>query len=119
MTTSSLITPYTSQQPIDDFGLRFADLLYSVTLTASTDTVLNIPGNCPAYKMVVKTSGEAWMALNQIAVLPTTTVSSTSAEMVNANHVVCREVKAWDAIHFIASTAVNISVVLYSLRTNN
>ena len=51
-----MITPYTSQQPVDDFGLRFANLLYNVSLAATTDTTLTIPGGLTSTTNTVSTN---------------------------------------------------------------
>lgn len=114
------LTPYTSQQPVDDFSLRFADIIYSVTLSPNTDVPLTIPGSAPSFKMVVKASSEAWMAQNTVALLPgTAPFAQKGSEMINAGYVVCREVAAKDVIHFISAAAVDVNVMLYALRTNN
>lgn len=114
-------TPYTSQQPIDDFGLRFADLLFSATLTSGSSTTLTIPGNSPKYKAVIKSSGLAWVALNGTAAVPASSSFTTStSEMINYTVNLCREVNSGDALEFISSVAsTQIGVTLYSLNTNN
>lgn len=116
-----MITPYLSQQPVDDFGLRFSGNMFSTTLTANTDTLLTIPGSAPSYKMVVKSSDIAWMTSGFVAQVATgTTFSETNSEMLSSFYPVCHEVRSGDVIHFItANTNVTISVVLYSLITNN
>lgn len=113
-------TPYTSQQPIDDFGLRFSDLLYSVTLEANTDTTLTIPGNNSRYKAVIKVKNQAevWVAFNQTAAVPAgNTFAATTSEMVSEVPL-CREVRKNDVLHFITATAsTDVSVALYSIQT--
>ena len=117
-----MITPYISQQPVDDFSLRFEDLLYSVSLAETTDTALTIPGTAPKYKAVMKTSynGVVWVALNATAAVPAgDTLAAVSSELL-ASNVLCREVKAGDVLHFITATANTVvSVVLYAVGTNN
>ena len=114
--------PYTSQQPVDDFGLWCSNLLYSVSLAASTDTTLSIPGIAPRYKALIKTSynGVVWFSLNQTAAVPAgDTFALTTSELIDSQPL-CREVKKGDVLHFITSTAnTEISVVLYAVGTNN
>ncbi len=121
-----MITPYLSQQPVDDFGLRFADLKYSAVLPMAVDTTLTIPGNSQRYKAVIKTfpaGGVLYVSLNVPAVLPVAPVGgSLSVSTVESVEVtaLCREVKAGDILHFIASgDGTPVSVVLYALGTNN
>jgi hypothetical protein len=117
-----MITPYTSQQPVDDFGLRFANLLYNVSLAATTDTTLTIPGTAPYYKALIKISynGVVWVALNATAAVPAgTSFASTTSELLNEQNL-CREVKAGDVLHFYTATVNTVvSVALYAVGTNN
>src|SRR5271154_4348287 len=95
-----MITPYISQQPVDDFSLRFADLKYSVALAASTDTTLTIPGTAPSYKALIKVPYNAvvWVALNATAAVPVgDTLAVVTSELVAVNPL-CREVKAGDVL---------------------
>jgi len=119
--------PFVSQQPVDDFGLRFSSLTYSATLTASVDTILLIPDSSPSFKAVMRSNGEVWVAINAVhgATLPSApaddsgSLNTVNSEMFcNCCHL-CREVRAGDTLHFITGTSCDVSVVLYSLRTNN
>lgn len=114
--------PYTSQQPVDDFGLSTTDLKFSATLAANTSTTLTIPGKAPRYKalMKVKDDGVVWFALNQTASVPAgASFSATNSELIDGKPL-CREVRAGDILHFITATAsTDISVVLYAVGTNN
>lgn len=114
--------PYTSQQPVDDFGLNVTDLKFSAALAASTDTTLTVPGKAPRYKALMKVAenGVVWVALNATAAVPAgTTFAATTSELIDSKPL-CREVKAGDVLHFITATATtNISVVLYAVGTNN
>src|ERR1700730_9973166 len=96
-------TPYTSQQPIDDFGLRFASLKLSATLAAATDTSMTVPGNAQRYKAVIKTdSNGVWVAVNATAAVPAgASFAATTSELVQANRGMCREVVSGDVLHFI------------------
>jgi len=118
-----MITPYVSQQPVDDFGLRFAGLKYSASLNATTDTTLTIPGTAPRYKAVIKVenNGLVWVALNATAGVPAgATFAATNSELINDAKSLCREVVAGDVLHFYTATAgTDVSVVLYAVGTNN
>ena len=114
--------PYTSQQPVDDFGLQVTDLKYSAALPATTDTTLTIPKKAPRYKAVIKVdSNLVWVALNATAAVPAgTSFAATTSELVSDNQTLCREVKGGDVLHFYTVTATtNVSVVLYAIGTNN
>lgn len=117
------ITPYLSQQPVDDFGLRFSNLKYSASLAATTDTTLDIPAKASAYKAVIKVEGNGlvWMAINAVAAVPAgATFAATTSELITDAKSISREVKAGDVLHFYTATAnTDVSVVLYALGTNN
>lgn len=118
-----MVTPYLAQQPVDDFGSRFADLKYSATLAITTDTTLTIPGKAPRYKAIIKIAGtgRVWVAINATAAVPAgASFAATTSELIPLNGTICREVRADDVLHFFASSAANdVSVVLYSVGTNN
>jgi hypothetical protein len=118
----SMPTPYLAQQPVDDFGLRFATYLYSTTLGATTDTTLTIPGGATRYKAVIKVKNDVWVALNATAAVPAgSTFAATTSELaVPGPPGLSREVKAGDVLHFFTATAsTDVSVALYALGTNN
>ena len=119
----AFITPYTAQQPISDYGLRFPGLKYSATLAITTDTTLTIPGLAPRYKAVIKCepAGEVWIALNETAAAPAgATFAATTSELVNDSCPICREVIAGDVLHFLSSTATtDVSVALYAVGSLN
>lgn len=115
-------TPYIAQQPVTDFSLRFADLKYSATLAATTDTTLTIPGNAPRYKALIKVKNNTWIANNATAAVPAgATFAATTSELVSSSAPpICREVKAGDVLHFFTATAsTDVSVVLYAVGSNN
>jgi len=118
-----MVAPYISQQPVDDFGLRFSELKYSASLAATTDTALTIPGNAGRYKAIIKVenNGLVWVALNATAAVPAGAgFAATTSELITDAKSLCREVKAGDVLHFITATAgTDVSVVLYALGTNN
>lgn len=115
-----IITPYTSLQQVDDFGLTVSNLKYSATLAASTDTTLTVPGSAPRFKVVMKAETDAvvWMALNAVAAVPAgASFATVSSEMIPVNGVLCRDVKSGDVLHFItAGTNIDVSVVFYALQ---
>lgn len=119
----AFITPYTAQQPVDDFSLQFAGLKYSAALAGSADTTLTVPGVAPRYKALIKVGGAGivWVALNATAAVPAGAgFAATTSEMVSAEQEICREVKADDVLHFITATATtNVSVVFYAVGTPN
>ncbi len=117
-----MITPYISQQTVNDFGLGFASLKYSAALAATTDTTLTIPGNAKRYKAVIKVNANlVWVALNATAAVPAgTSFAATTSELISDNNPLCREVVAGDVLHFFTATATTaVSVVLYAVGTNN
>lgn len=117
-----MITPYIAQPPIDDFGLRFADLKYSAAVGATTDTTLTIPGTAPRYKALMKVEADAiiWVALNDTAAVPAgATFAATTSELIDHTKGLCREVNSGDVLHFYSTAGGDVSVVLYALGTNN
>ena len=78
-----MITPYTSQQPVDDFGLLFASLKYSASLAATTDTTLTVPSKAQRYKAVIKveSNGLVWVALNATAAVPAGSIRSDPVQL--------------------------------------
>ena len=118
-----MITPYTSQQPVDDFGLPFAGLKYSADLAITTDTSFTVPGIAPRYKAVIKCepSGHVWVALNAAAAASAGgSFAATTSELLTQNQKICHEVKAGDVIHFYSVTATTeVSVVLYAVGSPN
>lgn len=111
---------YTSQQPVDDFGLNFPTLKYSATLAITTDTTLTVPGNAQFYKAVMtcETAGYVWVALNAAAAAPGGgSFAATTSELITAGQRLCRHVKAGDVLHFFSGTATtDMSVVLYAVN---
>ena len=115
-----MISPYVSQQPVDDFGLTFASLKYSATLAATTDTLFTVPSSAPRFKALIKVSAEVWVALNAVAAVPAgAAFAASSSEMVTAYYSLCREVKGGDVFHFFSPGAADVSIVLYGLSTTN
>lgn len=119
-----MITSYLAQQPVDDFGLRFASIKYSAMLAADTDTSFTVPGSAPRYKAVIKTfpAGSAiiWASVNSPASAPAgASLVPTSSEIIEVTSV-CREVVAGDVLHFLSQGgSAPVSIVLYAINTNN
>ena len=111
-------------QGVNGFGLLFTDTNYSVTLTASADTTVTVPGAGSVYEptsgiqkfiaVLSYTSGEdVFVALNNTAAVPAgnTFGASTSEQNPQAKYV-----KAGDVLHFItAASSVNVTVSFFSL----
>lgn len=116
----SLPIVYTSLQQDDDFGLTFANIKFSASLAATTDTTLTIPGSAPRFKAIMRAETDAivWVANGETAAVPAgATFASVSSEMIPVNGTLCREVKADDVLHFItAGSSIDVSVVLYAIR---
>lgn len=115
------ITPYLSQQPVDDFSLRFSNLLYSATLSASADTTLTVPSNAQRFKALIKVKSgvNVWVSLNALSSIPAgATFAATTSELIDG--ILCREVRSGDVLHFITATAnTDVSVAFYAVGTNN
>lgn len=111
--------PYISQQPVDDFGLNFANIKYTATLAITTDTSLTVPGAAPFYKAVMKCEpgGQVWIALNAAAAAPAGgSFAASTSELLTEGQKVCRFVQAGDVIHFFSSTATtDVSVSFYAV----
>lgn len=109
--------PYTSQQPIDDFGLTFANIFYSASLAATTDTSLTVPGAASRYKAVIRCEPNAtvWVALNATAAVPAgASFAVTTSELIPVNGTLCRDVASGDVLHFYTATAAtDVGVAFY------
>ena len=113
---------YNSQQPVDDFGHQFSNLLYNAAVAATTDTTLTVPGDAPRYKAIIKAGAdvEVYVALNQVADVPAgATFAADTSELVPVNGVLCREVAAADVLHFYSTAGGDVSVVFYTLNSIN
>ena len=115
------VAPYLSQQPVDDFGLRFSELKYSVALAATTDTTFTVPGTASRYKAIIKVKNNTWVASNATAAVPAgSSFAATTSELILNTDPLGREVKAGEVLHFYTATAsTDVSIVLYSIGTNN
>lgn len=113
--------PYIAQLRVDDYGLPFSTLKYSVKLPATTDKTLTVPGSSPKFKAVMRaeSGGEVWVALNATAAVPVDAdIDPVSSELIPINGTLCREVSAGDVLHFITrGTDIDVGIVFYSLNT--
>lgn len=117
-----MLKSYLAQQPVDDFGLQFSNLLYNATVAATTDTTLTVPGDAPRYKAVIKCGTDVvmWVALNQVADVPAGgTFAADTSELVPVNGVLCREVAKADVLHFYSTAGGDVSVSFYALNSIN
>lgn len=117
-----MVTPYISQQPVDDFSLRFSNLKYSASVAATTDTTFVIPGDAPRYKALIRVEPDdvVWIAVGETAAVPAgAAFASTTSEMLTGNERICREVKAGETLHFYSTAGANVGISLYALGTNN
>lgn len=115
-----MITPYVSQQPVNDFGLRFPGLLYGVTLAASAEQHFTVPGVAPYYKVVFSYSvgsaaADVWVAFNATSALPGSSIAAITGEL----NPVCHEVKAGDVLSFKSAGTPSVGFVFYALQTPN
>ncbi len=109
---------YTSQQPIDDFGLQFTELSYDTTLAANVAQSLTVPGQFPRYKAVFHfTTNDVWVAVNETATVAGAAFAITPAEMDPS----CREVIAGDVLSFITANTNGaiVNVVFYPYYAGN
>jgi hypothetical protein len=114
------------------FGLQFTDTAFSATLTASTDTTLTVPSNSgmggngissqPLWLAVFSydPGTSVWVAINTPASAPAgSTFGATQSELNPAARLVKGKDNlgnAADVLHFFSTgTAVNVSVIFYSL----
>jgi|SRR5882672_3461612 len=116
-----MITPYTAQQTINDFGLIFSNLEYSASIAASTDTTFVVPDKAQRYKAVITVKNNTWIAKNAAAAIPAgATFALTNSKLITAGTTICREVKSGDILHFFSPTAAtDIGIELYAMGTNN
>lgn len=116
-----MTTPYISQQPVDDFGARLASRLYSVTLGASTEETLTVPGDAPRWKAIVTVKNDTWFTVNATAAVPAgATFAASTSELIMPGEKLCREVKAGDVIHVISATATtDVGIVFYAVGSNS
>jgi hypothetical protein len=127
---------FTETQSQTDFAQQFCDTCYSVTLSATTDTSLTVPGTTlmgvlTSYnkdpvdngnnkvRAIIRSSAASnvWVALNATAAVPAgNTFATTTSELVNGDYAIARDVIVGDVIHFYtAASNVVVSVSFYAL----
>ena len=104
------------------FGSPFCDTIYSVTLSASTDTTVTVPSisglgninatNKPQYIAVFsyKAATDTFVAVNATAAVP---VGNTFAATTSELNPPCKKCQAGDVIHFISAGTPDITVAFY------
>lgn len=114
-----MTTPYTAQQPVTEFSLRFSDLIWAVTLGANAEQHFTVPGGAPRYKasIVIPAGNAVWVAYNKTASVGPALIAQHNSELVSLSY--CREVNAGDVLSFISANASAISVAFYAVGTNN
>jgi len=114
-----MVTPYLAQQSVNDFGALVSAQKFSATLAPATDTAFLVPGDSPRYKVVIRSVGPTWFAVNQVAESPAGAAFALSTSELNSLEGVCHEVKANDVLHFLSTAGTQVSLVFYSLNSNN
>ena len=116
-----MITPYLSQQPIDDFGLPEPSLKFSATLSATTNTQLTVPGDTRAYKVVIRVEngGEVWFSVGDDAAAPAgASFAATSSELITGDEKTSRQLRAGQVRNFFSTGTPSISVVFFGIGPN-
>jgi hypothetical protein len=110
---------------VNGFGLPFCNTIYSVTLTASTDTTVAVPLTAAVGAPTATTfnkfmavfsysnAANVFVALNATATVPAgNTFAATTAEL----NPTAKMVKSTDVIHFISSGTPSITVAFYAIQ---
>lgn len=110
---------------VNGFGLPFCNTIYSVTLTASTDTTVAVPltaavgaPTATTYNKFMAvfsyTSGkDVFVALNATAAVPAgNTFAATTSEL----NPTAKMVKSTDVIHFYSASTPSITVAFYAIQ---
>lgn len=110
-----MTSPYLSQQPVTDFGLLQSDQKFGAKLPDNAAIAFTVPAQSRRYKAVIKVSSDAWVSVNNTAVIPVLpTFSSVNVELIKTE--LCREVVSGDVLSFICPVVNTfVSIVLYSL----
>jgi len=114
-----MITPYTAQQPVTDYSLRFPGIVYATLLAANVEQNFTVPGAASKYKAVFSftPNSAVWVGYNKTATVAPVAFASHNSEM----NPLCREVNAGDVLSFITLTAAGaeVSISLFAVGTNN
>jgi hypothetical protein len=110
---------------VNGFGLPFCNTIYSVTLTASTDTTVAVPLTSAVGAPTATTynkfmavfsysSGkDVFVALNATAAVP---AGNTFAAATSELNPTAKMVKSTDVIHFISASTPSITVAFYAIQ---
>lgn len=114
-----MITSYTAQQPVTDFGLRFAGSKWGAKLVQNAEQHFTVPGIASRYKAVFHFSfgASVWVADNATAAVAGSTFASGTSEL----NPVCREVVAGDVLSFVTADTAGayVNVVFYAVGSPN
>lgn len=126
--TTNYVT-YKNQSCFNAFGASFCDDVYSATLKAAADTVVNVPltqvigaPSATSFNkflavIVVDASADVFVSINATAVVPAgATFAKASSELVPANQLYAKSVKAGDIIHFISPGTPSVTVAFYAIQ---
>jgi len=110
---------------VNGFGLPFCNTIYSVTLTASTDTTVAVPLTSAVGAPTATTynkfmavfsysSGkDVFVALNATAAVP---AGNTFAAATSELNPTAKMVKSTDVIHFYSASTPSITVAFYAIQ---
>jgi hypothetical protein len=130
-----MTTPYRTIQETkahNDFAQQYSDQIYNATLAAATDTTLTVPGggimgamtsfggidNKNKVLAVIRTTGDVWAAVNQVADVPAgSTFAQDTSELVTNSVEKAYLLNVGDVLHFFAKTATtpSVSVAFYAM----
>lgn len=116
----------------NDFAQQYSDQIYNATLVAATDTTLTVPGggimgamtsfggidNKNKVLAVIRTTGDVWVAVNQIADVPAAgTFAKDTSELVTNVLEKAYLLNVGDELHFFAPTGTtpSVSVAFYAM----
>ena len=106
-------------QGYNAFGPQFPTDIYTATLASGTHSSITIPGNNPAYLMVVRIepAGWVWVSRGGTAAVPAAgTFATAVSELIAGTIEYKRIVYPKDVIDFItANTTCDIEVALFAI----
>lgn len=110
---------------VNGFGLPFCSTVYSVTLSANTDTSIAVPLTAALGAPTASTynkfmavfsyssTANVFVALNATAAVPVgNTFAATTSEL-NPN---AKQVKATDTIHVISTGTPSVTIAFYAIQ---
>lgn len=97
------------------FGLRFAEVKFSVQLAVGVNQSFTVPGEFQKWEAIFsfEPGTSVWVANNETASVPTGTISATASEL----NPVAREVNAGDIVYMVTSNdTAMVGVTLYAIQ---